>query len=227
MKMERVKDKVMPEYEQAWEDTKVFIDQLEKTLTMLRDRIELLVKRRRETAAAMEAYSKRFAAVGQIESSSEESSLAIALGDVSSHADQMSGVYLEQADNENIQVIETIGYYVGMCNAVRECLKTLMRMCATRDTLGRSVQELSDKKASGAGVDAELEKMTAKRDAASKLVDDTEKTLKESLVRFNKEKQYDIKQMLRSFVDLQMQYTGKVRECWAAMPASVEAIRVE
>eukprot|EP01062_Namystynia_karyoxenos_P017226 TRINITY_DN16330_c0_g2_i1.p1 TRINITY_DN16330_c0_g2~~TRINITY_DN16330_c0_g2_i1.p1 ORF type:complete len:434 (+),score=171.60 TRINITY_DN16330_c0_g2_i1:87-1304(+) len=220
----------------AWEETRQYVQQLENSLTMLKDRIELLVKRRRETSGSLAEFGKSFAKVGEIEQQYEEGSLANALIDVGHHSEHLALVYQEQADNETIQVVETIGYYVGLCNAVRECIKRLLRMSATRDTLAAIAQSLIDERgaASAAGkeakvksLDAEIQKVSQRRDAATRCVDEVTTQFKSELRRFHREKQYDVKQMLKSFVELQLEYANKMKKSWETLLPSVEAIKID
>lgn len=220
----------------AWEETRQYVAQLEGSLNMLKDRIELLVKRRRETSGSLSDFGKAFAKVGEVEQQYEEGSLANALIDVGHHSEHLALVYQEQADNETIQVVETIGYYIGLCNAIRDCVKRLVRMTQTRDTLAGIVQQLVEERnqAAAAGKeakvksgDAEIQRTSAKRDAAGKVVDDVTSTLRTELRRFHREKQYDVKQMLKSFVELQLEYANKMKKSWETLLPSVEAIKID
>ena len=44
-----------------------------------------------------------------------------------------------------------------------------------------------------------------------------ESKFREELRRFHKDKQYDMKAMLKSFVDLQMDFAHKIKRSWKAM----------
>eukprot|EP00756_Hemistasia_phaeocysticola_P045148 Hpha_TRINITY_DN18912_c0_g1::TRINITY_DN18912_c0_g1_i1::g.17642::m.17642/K17917/SNX1_2; sorting nexin-1/2 len=220
----------------AWRETKMYVDQLESSLNMLKTRIELLVKRRRDTSSSLQEFGKAFAKVGEIEQQYEAGSLANALKDVGHNSEHLAIAYQEQADSETIQVVETIGYYVGLCNAVRECITRLLRMCSTRDILASRVITLDEerqqvyaagKQAKARQLDTDIQKVTERRDAASRLVDEVEAKFKTELRRFHKEKQYDVKQMLKQFVDLQLNYSARMKKSWEALLPSVEAIRVE
>jgi hypothetical protein len=54
-----------------------------------------------------------------------------------------------------------------------------------------------------------------------------EATFAEEVRRFHREKQYDIKQMLKAFVELQVEYSGKMKASWDSVLPSVEAIKTD
>eukprot|EP01012_Entosiphon_sulcatum_P039390 TRINITY_DN5184_c0_g1_i1.p3 TRINITY_DN5184_c0_g1~~TRINITY_DN5184_c0_g1_i1.p3 ORF type:complete len:412 (-),score=107.31 TRINITY_DN5184_c0_g1_i1:35-1270(-) len=217
-----------------WEETKNYIDQLERSLVLLKERIELLVKRRRDTSVSLSEFGKSFVKVGEIESSYEEGTLPKALIDVGHHSEHLSIVYQEQADNETIQVVETILYYIGLTTAVREVIKRIQKMALTRDTIEDSLVKLQEKRGKLAGKEEELRKLdleinntNQRKEEASQAVAVVDNTFREELRRFHREKQYDIKQMLKAFVDLQLEYAAKMKTSWESVLPSVEAIKTE
>lgn len=217
-----------------WEETKNYIDQLERSLVLLKERIELLVKRRRDTSVSLSEFGKSFVKIGEIESSYEEGSLPKALIDVGHHSEHLSIVYQEQADNETIQVVETILYYIGLTMAVRDSIKKIQKLALTRDTIDDSLVKLQEKRAKLAGKEEELRKLdleinntNQRKEEAQQAVQVVENTFREELRRFHREKQYDIKQMLKAFVDLQLEYAAKMKTSWESVLPSVEAIKTD
>eukprot|EP01059_Diplonema_ambulator_P015465 TRINITY_DN26607_c0_g1_i1.p1 TRINITY_DN26607_c0_g1~~TRINITY_DN26607_c0_g1_i1.p1 ORF type:complete len:419 (+),score=173.09 TRINITY_DN26607_c0_g1_i1:54-1259(+) len=222
--------------ETQWEETRQYISQLESSLVMLKERVELLVRRRRETGGSLNEFGKAFAKVGDIERSYQEGPLATALVDVGHHSEHLATVYDEQAETETVQVVETIGYYIGMCTAVKDNIKRLKNMASTRDILEQSLKNLNDdkavaqqqgKEAKATTIEHEIQATTAKHEEAKKLFDSASATFAEELRRFHREKQYDIKQMLKSFVELQLEYANKMKKSWETLLPSVEAIKVD
>lgn len=217
-----------------WEETRTYVDQLERSLNLLRERIELLIRRRRETSVSLLEFGKSFVKVGEIESSYEEGPLPKALIHVGHHSEHLSIVYQEQADNETIQVVETIAYYVGLTMAIKDILKHIQKMKLTRDTIDYAVNSLQDKKHRAQGKDEEMRKLelelnntTHRLEESKQELTAVENILQEELKRFHREKQYDIKQMLKAFVDLQVEYSNKMRTSWESVMPSVEAIQTE
>ncbi|KAJ9450395.1 Sorting nexin 1 [Diplonema papillatum] len=222
--------------EASWEETRQYVAQLENSLNMLKERVELLVKRRRETGTSLNEFGKAFKKVGDVERSYEEGPLSTALVDVGHHSEHLALVYGEQADTETIQVVETIGYYIGMCGAIKDVIKRLQRMASTRDILEQSLAHMNEEKtaAETAGKDqkvrtleSDIQVTTANFEKARTLAENAANSFADELRRFHREKQYDIKQMLKSFVELQLEYANKMKKSWETLLPSVEAIRVD
>eukprot|EP01063_Lacrimia_lanifica_P031786 TRINITY_DN530_c4_g1_i1.p1 TRINITY_DN530_c4_g1~~TRINITY_DN530_c4_g1_i1.p1 ORF type:complete len:420 (+),score=190.39 TRINITY_DN530_c4_g1_i1:55-1260(+) len=223
--------------EGSWDDAKQYVAQLEASLSMLKDRIDLLTRRRRDTGASLNEFGKAFSKVGDIERNYEEGPISQALSDVGRHSEHLSGVYGEQAESETIQVTETIMYYIGMCQAVRDVLKRLSRMAFATDTLEQSVFNLKveKKNAEDAGktttriqeMEQSITACQARHAEAQKLQQAAADIFSDELRRFQREKQYDIKSMLRSFVELQLEYANKMKKSWETLLPSVEAIKAE
>ena len=162
----------------VWDETRAYVAQLESSIALLRERLEQLVKRRKETSSALTEFGKAFSRVGEIEAVIEASSLSSALVAVGQHSGQLATIYLEHADQETKQVVETLSYYIGMCTAVRETLKRLLNYMSARDSLVHQVQDLQQQQeravAKGgqaekvAKLDQELQLTTQRRDQAIK-----------------------------------------------------------
>ena len=221
---------------QVWEETRAYVSQLEASINMLRERLEQLVKRRRDTSSALNEFGRSFGKVGEIEATIDQGPLPNALSAVGQHSVQLSTIYLEHADQETKQVVETLTYYVGMCGAVREALKRLIGLMNNRDSLIHQVEDLTQQRErlvqKGGQADkverinVELHQTTERRDAAIKNVIDVEVLFKEELRRFHREKQYDIKAILKIFAELQLDYVAKMKRSWEGLAPTVEQIRM-
>lgn len=221
---------------QVWEETKAYVGQLEASINLLRDRLENLVKRRKDTSSALHEFGRSFSRVGEIEGSIEPTTLSNALSAVGQHSEHLSTVYMEQAESETKQVVETLAYYVGMCHAVREALKRLQGFIQTRDSLISQVQDLSsqrDKAIQKGGqpdkvqkIEQDLQQTTERRDAAIRHVVSNEELFKEELRRFHREKQYDIKAILKIFAELQLDYAAKMKRSWENLLPTVEQVQL-
>jgi len=218
---------------EQWDETRNYVDQLERSLSLLKERIEMLVKRRRETSSSLLEFGKSFVKIGEIERAYEEGTLPKALIDVGHHSEHLSIVYQEQADNETIQVIETISYYCGLTCAVRDVIKRIQKMGLTHDTIEHNLAQLQEKKAKGGKdedirrLELEINNAQQRKEEAAQGMASAEATFSEELKRFHREKQYDIKQMLKAFVDLQLEYAGKMKTSWESVVPSVEAIKTD
>jgi hypothetical protein len=221
---------------QVWEETRAYVGQLEASIALLRERLDSLVKRRKDTSSALNEFGRSFSRVGEIEGTIEPSQLSNALSAVGQHSEHLSTIYMEQADQETKQVVETLSYYVGMCGAVRETLKRLQGMMQHRDSLISQVSDLAQQreKAIQKGgqadkvqrLDHDLHAATERRDAAIKQVIDVEVLFKEELRRFHREKQYDIKAILKIFAELQLDYASKMKRSWENLLPTVEQVKL-
>ena len=230
----------LPSHPQVWEETKLYVTQLEESIKTLKERLETLSKRRRSTGCSLLEFGRTFSNVGEMERNLEqtESALSAAVGTVGRHAQELSQVYTEHADQESKQVVETLMYYSGMCAAVRETLAYVVQAMSTRDKAQANVRELiqaRDKLVAKGGQVAADKIGKAETDLASaveihrKLAADAargEAEFREELRKFHREKQYDMKAMLKKFIELQMDYAAKMRRQWESVMPSVEAVRL-
>jgi hypothetical protein len=81
----------------------------------------------------MTEFGKSFKQLGQIETSYQESELAKTLVSVSDQMNKLGTVAQQQADKETMQVVETITYYLGMCESIKQCAKQIENLRIKRD----------------------------------------------------------------------------------------------
>ena len=152
------------------------------------------------------------------------------------HSEQLSTIYVEQADQETKQVVETLNYYIGMCLSVKETLKRLLAFIGQRDTLGSQVTDLTQQREKTvqkggqpekvAKIENEIQHATERRDAATKQVINVEALFKEELRRFHREKQYDVKSILKGFTELQLDYAANRRRSWEGFLPTIEGVKL-
>ena len=230
----------------VWDETKGYVGQLETSINLLKDRLEQLVKRRRETSGCLLEFGKAFTRVGEVEASMEQQSnlqagasaeggLSNALVAVGKHSEALSQVYVDHGEDETRKVVETLVYYQGICEAVRDALKRLLGFISDRDRFASKVsdadanlQRLVKTADTGRikGAETERDDLIAKRDALIKHVISFEILFKEELLRFHREKQYDMKSMLKTFVELQVDYANKMKTNWEGLLPSVEKVKM-
>lgn len=83
--------------------------------------------------STMTEFGKSFKQMGQIETSYQESELSKILVQVSDQMNKLSTVAQQQSDKETMQVIETITYYLGMCESIKQCAKQIENLRIKRD----------------------------------------------------------------------------------------------
>jgi len=230
----------MPNGTQVWEDTKTYIGQLEESVRTLKERLDALVRRRRGTSTALQDFGRNFEAVGRIEAELDntgETGLSRAATSVGHHAGELASIYSAHATDESHTVVEALQYYVGVCEAAKETLKRLQSAIYNKEALDKSVKVARDNRESKiskgqpadkvAAATKEFEDATKRRDAAAAIVASFELNLRDELRRFHREKQYDMKEILRQFVALQRDYSDKMKRSWDDLIPTVEDVRLE
>jgi sorting nexin-1/2 len=230
----------LPGGTQVWEDTKTYIGQLEESVRTLKERLDSLVRRRRGTSTALQDFGRNFESVGRIEAELDntgETGLSRAASSVGRHAGELASIYSAHASDENHTVVEALQYYVGVCEAAKETLKRLQSAIYNREALEKSAKVALDNReskiAKGQPADKvaqatrELEEANGRRDASAAAVANFELSLRDELRRFHREKQYDMKEILRQFVALQRDYSDKMKRSWDDLIPTVEDVRLD
>ncbi|ORC92234.1 putative phosphoinositide-binding protein [Trypanosoma theileri] len=220
----------------VWEETRLYIQQLEDSIKMLRERVQMLVDRRRSTSKALYDFGVAFEKVGEVEKGIESTSLSDALIAVGQHSETLSSIYVEHAGDETKQVVETLSYYYGMCAAARETLKRVQHAVQQVNSIAQNVQDLiaQKEKATTRGqtervvkLENELKAMEERLELAAKSLKDGEIIFKDELQRFHRDKQYDVKLILKTFAELQLKYAVRMRETWEKLLPTVENVQLE
>eukprot|EP00755_Sulcionema_specki_P036505 Sspe_Gene.107081::Locus_85151_Transcript_1_1_Confidence_1.000_Length_1363::g.107081::m.107081/K17917/SNX1_2; sorting nexin-1/2 len=215
-----------------WDDTLDYFTQLSSQLTSLRDKFEMTAKRRRENGEGLLSFGRAFVRAGEREEVLEKTPLSNAIGDVGRHSEHLSLVYCEQADSEVIQVVETVGYYIGMCEAIKDVVRRLQRMISIRDSIHDSIAPMIAKRdvlPEGDPKNKLSMQIASTQDEhtkTSRLVSSFSDTFTEELKRFHSEKNYDLKQLLRTWSELQQEYASRLRNSWESLVPSVDAIHL-
>eukprot|EP01062_Namystynia_karyoxenos_P077153 TRINITY_DN770_c0_g4_i1.p2 TRINITY_DN770_c0_g4~~TRINITY_DN770_c0_g4_i1.p2 ORF type:complete len:421 (+),score=209.94 TRINITY_DN770_c0_g4_i1:99-1265(+) len=217
------------EYKQ-WEDTTDYFNQFQASLEQLKERFGAVVSRRKDLGIATESFGKAFTKSGEAEEQYEKTALSNAMCDIGRHAEHMAGVYTEWAEQDVMQIVESINYYVGLCSSAKDNVKRLQRLISARDGADEAIAVLEKKKDAAAAEAQEklgnqLRQQQADRDRIRKAVDDFTACFREELTRFHREKSYDMKAVLRAFGELQQEYAGRMRTSWDSVLPTVEAIR--
>ncbi|EKF31637.1 phosphoinositide-binding protein, putative [Trypanosoma cruzi marinkellei] len=221
----------------VWEETRLYIQQLEDSIKMLRERLQLLVDRRRNTSNALHEFGVAFEKVGEIERGIESTPLSNALIAVGQHSEQLFFIYSDYANEEMKQVVETLNYYCGMCAAVRETLRRVHNRSHYAESLRQHAADVFTQKERAlekggqggrvARLESELAGLEDRLGSAKKELEAGEAILKDELRRFHQEKQYDVKAILKNFAELQLKYAARMKETWESLRPTVEAVQLE
>jgi sorting nexin-1/2 len=226
----------------AWAECEQYVLGLRAGFLSLKDQCSILAQRRAEAGYHVESFGTAFDRVADFEARQDgegtgSTPLSRAVHATAQHAKEMATLYKEQADREMRQVAEAMQYYMGMCDAAHEALQRVQQFAKKRDALSADVEEKSQaaQRMTARGGVAPEKVMAAEaelRDKQQQLADmkaavaRLERLFREEFRGFHRDKQYDVKSMLRSFVDLQHDYADKMKSSWEALAPTVEAARV-
>lgn len=212
----------------AWQECETYFDALKKSFDALRAQQMSLSSRRRDAGLAVQQFGDAFQRVGDLERKSAdgqgvtETPLSNAVLATGKHAAEMAAQYKEQAERESKQVAETMQYYIGMCDAAKEALKRVQEYHKKLASMAKEVEDkrikLEKMKAksdpSQGTVEAELNDRTAALEDMKRAVAKLETLFRDEVRQFHKDKQYDMKSMLKAFIDLQHDYAERMKKGW-------------
>jgi len=210
---------------------KKFTDKLEGALKELRQKLQNMITKRKEMAAGINDFGKSFITVGNIEKEYDQgNSLAKNLLDVGQAADQLSKITEEQAQRETMQVIETLTYYLGMCDSIKHTSSQLEEMRTEKDhcqsnltSLQAAKEKPNLKEDKRQQLESQIEEATHKLNAKTEKLEQSEELFKNDLERFDLERKIDFSCMLQSFLNLQVEYNQKLHEHWSQLIPGVNA----
>ncbi|KAL9656240.1 hypothetical protein ABK040_007855 [Willaertia magna] len=208
-----------------------FVDKLDVQLKELRNRLQTMVNRRKEMAASISEFGKLFIGVGNVEREYDpNNSLSKNLIDIGQVAEKLGTATDSQAQKETMQVIETLTYYLGMCDAVRQTIQVLDDMRADRDSAQHQVQQIQQQKEKPnlkeekkQQLEVQLEEAAQRLSLKNDRLTQSENILKVDLERFDLERKIDFSCMLQSFLNLQVEYNQLLHENWSNLIPQVNS----
>jgi len=220
-----------PEAKQ-WNDRVEYFQRFQASLEQLKERFSAVVARRKELGLASDNFGKAFIKAGESEALHEKSTLSNSMCDIGKHAEHMGRVYEEWGEQDVVLVVESVNYYIGLCQSAQQNTKRLQRLISAHHAAEESVKALMKKRDGAAEdarakLDAQVKAREEDRDKIRAAEEEYTVTFKEELQRFHSEKSYDMKALLRSFSELQNEYAGRMRTSWDSLLPTVEAIKAE
>eukprot|EP01059_Diplonema_ambulator_P002455 TRINITY_DN12090_c0_g1_i1.p1 TRINITY_DN12090_c0_g1~~TRINITY_DN12090_c0_g1_i1.p1 ORF type:complete len:405 (+),score=141.26 TRINITY_DN12090_c0_g1_i1:41-1216(+) len=216
--------KGVPSVDQQWIETSAYCAQLQSFLAALRDRFEMVIRKKREQGESSAAVGKAFLKVAEEEElRHKESSLSASLASIGRGIEHSSITFADEADVETTQIAETLTYYVGMCGSVRETVFRLQRLYAYRENMKENISKTTAKRDAlpdgdqKVKLNTELQSLEEDLKATEQIVASFQKTLTDELVRFHREKAFDLKQLLSTWVELQKEYSSKHMQGWETL----------
>ncbi|CCW69445.1 unnamed protein product [Phytomonas sp. Hart1] len=201
-----------------------YIAQLEGNLRSLRDRFQALANRRQGAGEALLAFSSSFGALADGE---EDPFLRKAIRAVQQHGAQISVVYQDQSDNDMQKVVSTLSYYVGLCAAVRQTLGNIWSAISKMRALCVRVQAAEARLTSVGMENLEsarnaLAALTAEKMHREREMCGIDKTFKEELCRFHREKQFDLRELLKVYAELEVTFASNIKSKWEGLRPRLE-----
>jgi len=216
-------------------EQKRFVTDLDNSLKSLKTRLQNMITKRKEMSTAIVEFGKAFRSVGEAERSYEPaSSLGQSLIEIGDKSDILSKGAVSQAEKETMQVIETLTYYLGMCDSIRLIAKQLESMRAEHEdaqvavkTLGANIEKFAKQPGKEERVQQlsqTLEETTQKEQVLAVSLQTAEERFQEDIVRFDVERKIDFAYMLDAFITLQIEYSSTVCQSWESLVPSVKLI---
>lgn len=218
---------VLPEIDAAtWAATAEYVAHLESSIRQLRERFQELVGRRRAAAHSLADFAAAFGAVGDGE---EDTTLAQAICAVRSQAATLAATSAEQAQDEAAKVVSTLGYYVGMCGAVSQALGYLRTGISQHEALARRAQETEACLPRATPQTREqmqntLHSLNERMKRVGQELGEAKRILQGELVRFHSDKQFDMRQLLKVFGELELKYAGAMKKAWDRLRPAIESL---
>lgn len=216
-------------------EQKKFVIKLEESLKLLKLKLQEMVKKRREMSASIGEFGKAFKNLGLVEKGYEDGNLSTSLIELSNQSDQISLCVLSQAEKETMQVVETISYYLGMCDAMKKLMKKLEVLRLERDdlsnTLNNSKTSLEKlKKANTTELklkqaEDKIIQLEDKLKTADELLQTSEKCFKNDIERFDLERKVDFAFMLHAFVAIQIEHSEDLKKNWEILLPSIQSLQ--
>ena len=228
----------VPATTKMWGEFKDYLLSMELTLGHLKVRMDQLTNRRYEASYSLREFHTYFGKVGagmnELDKQAASSGLGNAIVAIANHSNGLAKIYDEHAFEETRNVVENIKYYQRLCLSVRETLGRMEKTISGRNALINKVEDLLIQRDKASGnpeklnkIEIEIALTTEKRNHAVEHTAKMELLVREELRRFHREKQYDMKGILKAFADHQMDFAAKMRRAWEDVLPTVEQVRLE
>mmetsp|Transcript_11594 Transcript_11594/g.17144 ORF Transcript_11594/g.17144 Transcript_11594/m.17144 type:complete len:437 (+) Transcript_11594:82-1392(+) len=213
---------------------KKFVTDLEEALKQLKSKLEHMVRRRKDMSHAISEFGNAFEVLGTVEKMYEESALSSSLIEVSKKADLLSLGALSQAERETMQVIETLTYYLGMCDSIKAIIKRLDELRLEKDdatnTLRNNKASAAKAQKSGkpdkvANAEEKVAATQARLTEAEDVLNKAQECFRNDIDRFDMERRVDFQYMLRAFVALQIEYSNELSKSWETLLPTISTIQ--
>lgn len=208
----------------AWASTAAYISQLRNSLNTLRTRFQSLVTRRRTVGEALQDFGEVFGSLGNEE---EDNDLHEATQAIRVRSKSVSDIYGKQAEQEATKVVSALSFYVGMCAAVEESIQHVQSYMHELEATTRRVNELEGSIPSAApanrnAMHTTLHNLQETRRRMEQEFLEGERTFRAEFVKFHHDKQYDMKELLKVFGNMQLQYAANMSKEWDMLRPMVE-----
>lgn len=216
-------------------EEKKFVNDLDNSLKNLKTKLQNMITKRKEMSASIVEFGKAFRNVGEAEKNYDaKSQLGQSLIDIGDKSDILSKGALSQAEKETMQVIETLTYYLGMCESIKSIAKMLEGMRADQEdastaakTLGTNIEKFAKmpgKEDRVQQLSQSLEEASLREQTLAQSLKVAEERFADDIKRFSVERKVDFAYMLDAFIALQIEYSSTVCHSWESLIPSVKLI---
>lgn len=201
-----------------------YVFAVEEHVRDLRSKLEALIKCRLPSSKCYNDAGKSFRSFGALETKeNKKKKYAEHFAKIGNNLEKLSSAIDKQFKTEQIKVVETLSYYMGICDTVRLVCKSLENARITRDGLTSEVKKKTQKIASlkneakKAKLEKELEELKEKEEDAKKELINAEKNFKIDSEQFDELKMQDLSLLLQVFVNLQVSFLEESKKSWSRL----------
>ena len=198
---------------QKWDSSMIHFEKFEGLLMEMREKMNKMMHQIVASGKTLKDFGLAYSEVKEIEGAKESQDLAAAMAPLAGPlCDKQDRHSEEWAFQLCIHVAESVTYYQGMCQAVLCAIRRLLKLQHTRDILDDEHRKTAAKPDPAAKERAE--KLKAQQEEAATKVTEISEELAREMARFQREKAYDFKTILSTYVDLNKEFGKKTAAVW-------------
>ena len=209
-----------------------YTDSIKNCMESLKEKVTSLSKRRRDLSKEVEKLGEAMAELSTVESEYNESKLAKALQQISEQFPALASSLERQAEQEMLEIVETIDFYERSLVAVEEQTTSIQNLRVThhllRADMNSTTIRVEEAQAAGKNTSKlaeDLSNLTEREETAHDLLMQLEAVFKNDLERFQAVKQSDFRCLMASFVRVQLELSQSFKVFWEQMVPCIDTLR--
>ena len=200
----------------------------EGSFNCIKDRFEALSKKRKLLAQGLPEITKAFTSMKNID---HKSDCADGWGVLAQGCTDVASIEMDHQRDEVEQVTESLTYYGSLCRSAQGVVVFIKQLFVLKDVVADDLASKRKKREKATTPEAQrscedaIQVAIQKQEEVEKLVHDVVATFEEELQRFDLEKQHDFKSILKSNVDLTVEYGSRRSSLWEPIAETLQRER--